>query len=171
MSTNRPISGVERHRFPAKKRVAALSISTRSPSTASRHSRGAHRPDAPVRPAKVTVAHSTNCTFQSDARTIISHQRGHRGLQPPRQTGQTCRLRLAAQYRKLGPPDTIPLHPQTAGRNADFVLIARTKSRSRRWLWLTTGPSLIRVFCELAGNAAGGGGGIGNGVNRPALRL
>jgi Transposase len=38
------------------------------------------------------------------------HQRGHRGLQPPGQAGQTRRVRLP-QPRKLGPPDTIPLHP------------------------------------------------------------
>jgi hypothetical protein len=31
---------------------------------------------------------------------------------------------------ELGPPDTIPLHPQTAGRNPDFMLIARPKSTS-----------------------------------------
>jgi hypothetical protein len=31
---------------------------------------------------------------------------------------------------RLGPTDTIPLHPQTAGRNPDFVLIARSKSKS-----------------------------------------
>ncbi|WP_219067567.1 hypothetical protein, partial [Candidatus Mycobacterium methanotrophicum] len=35
------------------------------------------------------------------------------------------------QHRKLGPPDTLPLHPQTAGRNPDFMLIARSKSKSR----------------------------------------
>ncbi|WP_219070985.1 hypothetical protein, partial [Candidatus Mycobacterium methanotrophicum] len=34
------------------------------------------------------------------------------------------------QHRKLGPPDTLPLHPQTAGRNPDFMLIARSKSKS-----------------------------------------
>jgi hypothetical protein len=33
--------------------------------------------------------------------------------------------------RKLGAPDTIPLHPQTAGRNPDFMLIARSKLKSR----------------------------------------
>ncbi|WP_207552287.1 transposase, partial [Mycobacteroides abscessus] len=32
--------------------------------------------------------------------------------------------------RALGPPDTIPLHPQTAGRNPDSMLIARSKSKS-----------------------------------------
>jgi hypothetical protein len=32
--------------------------------------------------------------------------------------------------RKLGAPDTIPLHPQTAGRNPDFMLIARSKLKS-----------------------------------------
>ena len=46
-----------------------------------------------------------------------------------RQTGQASRLRLP-EPRKLGPPDTIPLHPQTAGRNPDFMLIARSKSKS-----------------------------------------
>ncbi len=34
------------------------------------------------------------------------------------------------QPSQLGPPDTIPLHPQTAGRNPDFMLIARSKSKS-----------------------------------------
>ena len=33
--------------------------------------------------------------------------------------------------RALGPPDTIPLHPQTAGRNPDFMLIARSKLKSQ----------------------------------------
>jgi hypothetical protein len=32
--------------------------------------------------------------------------------------------------RELSPPDTIPLHPQTAGRNPDIMLIARSKSKS-----------------------------------------
>ena len=36
-----------------------------------------------------------------------------------------------AEPRALGPPDTIPLHPQTAGRNPDFMLIARSKLNSR----------------------------------------
>ena len=58
------------------------------------------------------------------------HQRPHRGLQPARQAGQACRLRVS-QWRKLGPTDTIPLHPRTAGRNSDFVLTARAKSKSR----------------------------------------
>jgi transposase len=58
------------------------------------------------------------------------HQRAYRGLQPARQTGQTRRLRVP-QPRQLGPPDTIPLHPQTAGRNPDRMLIARSKSKSR----------------------------------------
>jgi hypothetical protein len=58
------------------------------------------------------------------------HQRPHRGLQPTGQTGQTCRLRIP-ESRALGPPDTIPLHPQTAGRNPDLKLIARSKSKSR----------------------------------------
>jgi tetratricopeptide (TPR) repeat protein len=31
----------------------------------------------------------------------------------------------------FGPPDTIPLHPQTAGRNPDFIPIARSKLKSR----------------------------------------
>src|SRR6185503_6575909 len=57
------------------------------------------------------------------------HQRPHRGLQPPRHTSQTRRLRVP-KPRQLGPPDTIPLHPQTAGRNPDFMLIARSKSKS-----------------------------------------
>ena len=38
------------------------------------------------------------------------------------------------QPRALGPPDTIPLHPQTAGRNPDFMLIARSKSKSHQML-------------------------------------
>ena len=54
----------------------------------------------------------------------------YRGLQPARQTGQTRRLRVP-EPRQLGPPDTIPLHPQTAGRNPDRMLIARPKSKSR----------------------------------------
>ena len=58
------------------------------------------------------------------------HQRPHRGLQPADQTGQTRRLRLQ-QSAQLDPPDTIPLHPQTADRNPDFMLIARSKSKSR----------------------------------------
>ena len=57
------------------------------------------------------------------------HQRPHRGLQPAAQAGQTRRLRIP-KPRQLGPPDTIPLHPQTAGRNPDFMLIARSKSKS-----------------------------------------
>ena len=56
-------------------------------------------------------------------------QRPHRGLQPACQTGQTRRLRVP-KSRQLRPPDTIPLHPQTAGRNPDFMLIARSKSKS-----------------------------------------
>ena len=58
------------------------------------------------------------------------HQRPHRGLQPARQDRETRRLRVP-QPRELGPPDTIPLHPQTAGRNPDFMLIARSKLKSR----------------------------------------
>jgi len=46
------------------------------------------------------------------------------------QPGQTGRLRVP-QSRQLGTPDTIPLHPQTAGCNPDFMLIARSKSKSR----------------------------------------
>jgi hypothetical protein len=42
------------------------------------------------------------------------HQRPYRGLQPTCQTGQTRRVRVP-QHRELGLPDTIPLHPQTAG--------------------------------------------------------
>jgi hypothetical protein len=57
------------------------------------------------------------------------HQRPHRGLQPARQTSQTLRMRIP-QHRKLGTPDTLPLHPQTAVRNTDFKLIARSKSKS-----------------------------------------
>jgi len=57
------------------------------------------------------------------------HQRPHRGLQPARQDRETRRLRVP-QPRELGPPDTIPLHPQTAGRNPDFMLIARSKLKS-----------------------------------------
>jgi hypothetical protein len=57
-------------------------------------------------------------------------RRPHRGLQPTGQTGQTCQLRIP-QSRQLDPPDTIPLHPQTAGRNPDLKLIARSKSKSR----------------------------------------
>jgi hypothetical protein len=49
--------------------------------------------------------------------------------------GQAKRLRVP-QSRELGPTHTIPLHPQTAGRNPDFVLIARSKSKSHNaWLW------------------------------------
>ncbi|AFJ35180.1 hypothetical protein OEM_21380 [Mycobacterium intracellulare subsp. yongonense 05-1390] len=59
------------------------------------------------------------------------HQRPYRGLQPPCQTGQTRRVRVP-QQRELGSPDTIPLHPQTAGRNPDIMLIARSKSKSRQ---------------------------------------
>ena len=46
------------------------------------------------------------------------------------QTGHAQRLRVP-QSRELGPTDTIPLHPQTAGRNPDFVLIARFKQVTR----------------------------------------
>ncbi|MDM3930209.1 hypothetical protein, partial [Mycobacterium intracellulare] len=42
---------------------------------------------------------------------------------------QACQLRIP-ESRALGPPDTIPLHPQTAGRNPDSMLIARSKSKS-----------------------------------------
>ena len=59
-----------------------------------------------------------------------NHQRPHRGLQPAAQTGQAGRMRIP-ESRQLGTPDTIPLHPQTAGRNPDFKLIARSKSKSR----------------------------------------
>src|SRR5208283_2916636 len=45
------------------------------------------------------------------------------------QTGQAGRMRIP-ESRQLGTPDTIPLHPQTAGRNPDFKLIARSKSKS-----------------------------------------
>jgi hypothetical protein len=62
--------------------------------------------------------------------TNRDHQRPHRGLQPVAQTGQARRLRIP-EPKKLGTPDTIPLHPQTAGRNPDFMLIARSKSKSR----------------------------------------
>jgi hypothetical protein len=58
------------------------------------------------------------------------HQRPHRGLQPVTEAGQTRWLRVP-QSAQLGPPDTISLHPQTAGRNPDFILIARSKSKSR----------------------------------------
>jgi Transposase len=58
------------------------------------------------------------------------HQRPHRGLQPATQARQTRRLRVQ-EPAQLGPPDTIPLHPQTAGRNPDFMLIARSKSKSQ----------------------------------------
>jgi hypothetical protein len=33
--------------------------------------------------------------------------------------------------RQLDPTDTIPPHPQTAGRNPDFMLIARSKSKGQ----------------------------------------
>ena len=46
------------------------------------------------------------------------------------QTGQTCRMRFP-KSRQFSTPDTIPLHPQTAGRDPDFMLIARSKSKSR----------------------------------------
>jgi integrase len=48
------------------------------------------------------------------------HQRSRRGLQPVGQTGQTRRLRVP-QPTQLGPTDTIPLYPQTAGRNPDLI--------------------------------------------------
>src|SRR5262249_15531688 len=67
------------------------------------------------------------------------HQRRHRGLQPAGQTGQARRVRIP-QPRNPGPPDTIPLHPQTAGRSPDFMLIARSKSKSRN-----TGPQVIET--------------------------
>jgi hypothetical protein len=38
------------------------------------------------------------------------------------------------QQRELRAPDAIPLHPQTAGRNPDLKLIARSKSKSRHAL-------------------------------------
>ena len=40
------------------------------------------------------------------------------------------RMRIP-ESRQLGTPDTNPLHPQTAGRNPDFKLIARPKSKSQ----------------------------------------
>lgn len=57
-------------------------------------------------------------------------QRRHRALQPARQTGRTRRMWIP-KPRQLSPPDTIPLHPQTASSNPDFVLIARSKSKRR----------------------------------------
>jgi len=63
--------------------------------------------------------------------TLARTQRPHRGLQPARQTGQTCRLRVLKQAQ-FDPPDTIPLHPHPAGRNPDIMLIARSKSKSRQ---------------------------------------
>jgi hypothetical protein len=41
--------------------------------------------------------------------------------------------------RELSPPDTIPLHPQTAGRNPDIMLIARSKSKSLHNRGIATG--------------------------------
>ena len=70
------------------------------------------------------------------------HQRPHRGLQPAGQAGQTRRLRIP-EPRALGPPDTIPLHPQTAGRNPDFMLIARPKSNRNVY----AGPRWIMRGC------------------------
>jgi len=43
---------------------------------------------------------------------------------------------------QLGPADTIPLHPQTAGCNPDFILIARSKSKRRYARAKTLGISL-----------------------------
>ena len=42
---------------------------------------------------------------------------------------QTRRLRRP-EPGAFGPPGTIPLHPQPAGRNSDFKLTARSKSKS-----------------------------------------
>uniref|UniRef100_UPI001C3F3BD5 YybH family protein n=1 Tax=Mycobacterium neglectum TaxID=242737 RepID=UPI001C3F3BD5 len=50
---------------------------------------------------------------------------------------QTHSVRVQ-KHRKLGPPDTLPLHPQTAGRNPDIMLIARSKSKSRQSLHLVS---------------------------------
>jgi hypothetical protein len=47
--------------------------------------------------------------------------------------------------RELSPPDTIPLHPQTAGRNPDIMLIARSKSKSR--YFGTSGMAIRRGKC------------------------
>ena len=58
----------------------------------------------------------------------LTRQRPHRGLRPPRQTGQTC-LPADSATQKLRPPDTIPLHRQTADSNPDFKL-ARSKSKT-----------------------------------------
>lgn len=57
------------------------------------------------------------------------HQCPHRGLQSAPQTGQTGRM-WVQKSGQLSAPDTIPLHPQTTGRNPDFMLIARLKSKS-----------------------------------------
>jgi len=54
--------------------------------------------------------------------------------------------RVACGFRKsraLGPPDTIPLHPQTAGRNPDLKLIARSKSKSRYSIVGGRGPDVV----------------------------
>lgn len=75
-------------------------------------------------------------------RVRADRHRQRRGLQPAGQTGQTRRQRVP-QPRKLRRPDTIPLHPQTAGRNPDLHLIARSKSKSRyilRRLMIDGGP-------------------------------
>jgi hypothetical protein len=86
------------------------------------------------------------------------HQRRHRGLPPPGRIGQTHSLRVQ-KHTKLGPSDTLPLHPQTTGRNPDIMLIARSKSKSR----LTSGDSvrLAQALHRKKGptlrTAAGGG--------------
>jgi hypothetical protein len=55
------------------------------------------------------------------------------------------------QPRKLGPPDTIPLHSQTAGRNPDIMLIARSKSKSR---YVYSAPTEGRLPSLTSGEAA-----------------
>ena len=51
------------------------------------------------------------------------------GYNRRRQAGQARRL-WVSKPGVFGPPNTISLHPQTAGRNPDFMLIARSKLKS-----------------------------------------
>jgi len=84
------------------------------------------RPAATENPSSATRNHPD----PPKVAQVRYHQRPHRGLQPARQTGQTRRVRVP-ESRQFGTPDTISLHPQTAGRNPDVMLIARSKSKSR----------------------------------------
>ena len=138
---------VERHRGRGRHRADPVRVD-RQGGTAHPAVHGARRrrsaPDpAPATPVPVLVhrladprtahpGHHHRHLVARDQRVRADrhHQRPHRGLQPAGQTGQARRLRIP-KSRELGPPDTIPLHPQTAGRNPDFMLIARSKSKSR----------------------------------------